>query len=132
MAPLGVLTGKPPQTSVRTFGEGGTSLIVIAAKIYWNDGNMMTYTDVRPDRKPLVLDGKACAAEIKDELKAKVSVLKDQGVVPGLGTLLVGEDPGSLKYVAGKHRDCDEIGLSSIDRRLPADASQDDILNVVL
>lgn len=73
------------------------------------------------------LDGKATAAAIKDELKARVAVLAERGVTPGLGTLLVGEDPGSVSYVAGKHRDCAEVGIASIREDLPADASQEDI-----
>lgn len=73
------------------------------------------------------LDGKATAAAIKDELKARVAVLEERGITPGLGTLLVGEDPGSVSYVAGKHRDCAEVGIASIREDLPADASQEDI-----
>jgi len=73
------------------------------------------------------LDGKATAAAIKDELKARVAVLAERGITPGLGTLLVGEDPGSVSYVAGKHRDCAEVGIASIREDLPADASQADI-----
>lgn len=73
------------------------------------------------------LDGKATAAAIKNELKARVAVLAERGIRPGLGTLLVGEDPGSVSYVAGKHRDCAEVGIASIREDLPADASQADI-----
>ena len=73
------------------------------------------------------LDGKATAAAIKKELKARVAVLAERGITPGLGTLLVGEDPGSVSYVAGKHRDCAEVGIASIREDLPADASQEDI-----
>ena len=61
-----------------------------------------------------VLDGTATAAAIKAELKERVGHLREAGVVPGLGTILVGEDPGSVAYVAGKHRDCAEIGAESI------------------
>ena len=71
------------------------------------------------------LDGKATAAAIKSELKARVSALAGRGITPGLGTLLVGEDPGSVSYVAGKHRDCAEVGIASIREDLPADAVQD-------
>ncbi len=73
------------------------------------------------------LDGTATAAAIKAELKERVAALAERGVVPGLGTLLVGEDPGSQWYVAGKHRDCAEVGISSIREDLPADATQEDI-----
>lgn len=78
-----------------------------------------------------VLDGIACAAQIKDELRARVEVLRARGVVPGLGTILVGEDPGSVAYVAGKHRDCAEVGIESIRVDLPARASEDQILEAV-
>jgi methylenetetrahydrofolate dehydrogenase (NADP+)/methenyltetrahydrofolate cyclohydrolase len=73
------------------------------------------------------LDGKAAAATIKAELRERVAVLRERGVVPGLGTLLVGEDPGSQWYVAGKHRDCAEVGIESIREDLPADATQEEI-----
>lgn len=73
------------------------------------------------------LDGKAVAAEIKDDLRRRVATLRERGVVPGLGTLLVGDDPGSQWYVAGKHRDCAEVGIESIREDLPADATQADI-----
>ena len=78
-----------------------------------------------------VLDGTACAAQIKNELRARVEVLRAHGVVPGLGTILVGEDPGSVAYVAGKHRDCAEVGIESIRVDLPARASEDQILEAV-
>ena len=78
-----------------------------------------------------VLDGAACARQIKDELRARVDVLRARGVVPGLGTILVGEDPGSVAYVAGKHRDCAEVGIESIRVDLPAHASEDQILEAV-
>ena len=78
-----------------------------------------------------VLDGAACARQIKDELRARVDVLRARGAVPGLGTILVGEDPGSVAYVAGKHRDCAEVGIESIRVDLPAHASEDQILEAV-
>ncbi|MDG4828564.1 bifunctional methylenetetrahydrofolate dehydrogenase/methenyltetrahydrofolate cyclohydrolase [Solwaraspora sp. WMMD1047] len=78
-----------------------------------------------------ILDGKATAAEIKDELRARVKALAERGVVPGLGTVLVGEDPGSQAYVNGKHRDCAEVGIASIRRELPADATQRQVDEVV-
>ena len=74
-----------------------------------------------------LLDGKATAAVIKDELRARVAALAERGVRPGLGTLLVGDDPGSQIYVAGKHRDCAEVGIASIREDLPAAASQDEV-----
>ena len=74
-----------------------------------------------------ILDGTATAARIKDELRERVSALADRGVVPGLGTLLVGDDPGSRWYVAGKHRDCAEVGIASIQEELPGDATQEDV-----
>lgn len=74
-----------------------------------------------------VLDGTATAAAIKAELKARTDALRARGIVPGLGTVLVGEDPGSVSYVAGKHRDCAEVGIDSIRIDLPANATQGDI-----
>ena len=74
-----------------------------------------------------LLDGKATAAAIKGELRARVAALVERGVRPGLGTLLVGDDPGSQIYVAGKHRDCAEVGIASIREDLPATASQDEV-----
>ncbi|MER7458194.1 bifunctional methylenetetrahydrofolate dehydrogenase/methenyltetrahydrofolate cyclohydrolase [Micromonospora sp. NPDC126480] len=74
-----------------------------------------------------LLDGKATAAEIKDELRTRVKALAERGVTPGLGTVLVGSDPGSQAYVNGKHRDCAEVGIASIRRELPADATQDQV-----
>ncbi|QAY70194.1 bifunctional methylenetetrahydrofolate dehydrogenase/methenyltetrahydrofolate cyclohydrolase [Xylanimonas protaetiae] len=73
------------------------------------------------------LDGTATAAAIKAELKDRVAALAERGVVPGLGTLLVGDDPGSQWYVAGKHKDCAEVGIASIREDLPGDATQEDI-----
>lgn len=78
-----------------------------------------------------ILDGKATAGEIKAELKERVARLREQGVVPGLGTILVGDDPGSQWYVAGKHRDCAEVGIASIRRDLPADISQAELEAVI-
>jgi methylenetetrahydrofolate dehydrogenase (NADP+)/methenyltetrahydrofolate cyclohydrolase len=74
-----------------------------------------------------ILDGKATAAAIKSDLVSRVEALKAKGVHPGLGTLLVGEDPGSKWYVAGKHRDCAEVGIASIRRDLPDTATQEEI-----
>lgn len=74
-----------------------------------------------------VLDGTATAAAIKAELTDRVAALAARGVRPGLGTLLVGDDPGSQWYVAGKHKDCAEVGIASIREDLPADATQEEI-----
>ncbi|GAA2366728.1 bifunctional methylenetetrahydrofolate dehydrogenase/methenyltetrahydrofolate cyclohydrolase [Streptomyces cuspidosporus] len=74
-----------------------------------------------------ILDGKATAAAIKSDLVARVEALKAKGVHPGLGTVLVGDDPGSKWYVAGKHRDCAEVGIASIRRDLPETATQEEI-----
>ncbi|WP_102509260.1 bifunctional methylenetetrahydrofolate dehydrogenase/methenyltetrahydrofolate cyclohydrolase [Sanguibacter massiliensis] len=74
-----------------------------------------------------ILDGKATAATLKSELAERVAALRARGVTPGLGTVLVGEDPGSKAYVAGKHRDCAEVGIASIREDLPADATQADV-----
>ncbi|WP_405768053.1 bifunctional methylenetetrahydrofolate dehydrogenase/methenyltetrahydrofolate cyclohydrolase [Actinacidiphila glaucinigra] len=78
-----------------------------------------------------ILDGKATAAAIKSELSTRVQALRERGVTPGLGTLLVGDDPGSRWYVAGKHRDCAEVGIASIQRELPETATQEEIEAVV-
>ena len=75
-----------------------------------------------------ILDGRALAASIKQDLTTRVKELKKKGIAPGLGTILVGEDPGSLSYVAGKHRDCKEVGITSIRIDLKADASESDVL----
>ena len=77
------------------------------------------------------LDGKAILETIKGELRARVAALAEQGVVPGLGTVLVGEDPGSQWYVGAKHRDCAEIGIRSIRRDLPSGTTQDEVLELV-
>ena len=78
-----------------------------------------------------ILDGKAVLREIKDELRARVSALRDRGITPGLGTVLVGDEPASSWYVGAKHKDCAEIGLTSIRRDLPASSSLEDVLAVV-
>ena len=79
----------------------------------------------------IILDGKATAATIKAELATRVAGLAERGVRPGLGTVLVGDDPGSRAYVNGKHRDCAEVGIASIRRDLPADATQGQVEAVV-
>jgi methylenetetrahydrofolate dehydrogenase (NADP+)/methenyltetrahydrofolate cyclohydrolase len=71
-----------------------------------------------------LLDGRATLAAIKDDLRVRVKALTNVGRPPGLGTILVGDDPGSRSYVAGKHRDCADVGIVSIRRDLPAEASQ--------
>lgn len=78
-----------------------------------------------PSVSARTLDGKAAAAAIRAELKDRVAALGRGGVVPGLGTVLVGNDPGSTAYVAGKHRDCAEVGIASIRRDLPETATQE-------
>ena len=78
-----------------------------------------------------VLDGKALAAQIRVGLTERVAALAARDIVPGLGTVLVGDDPGSRAYVNGKHRDCAQVGIVSIRRDLPADASQQQVEDVV-
>ena len=78
-----------------------------------------------------ILDGKALAASIKRDLAARTVALKAQGITPGLGTVLVGDDPGSHSYVGGKHRDCQEVGINSIRVDLPATATQVDVLAAI-
>jgi methylenetetrahydrofolate dehydrogenase (NADP+)/methenyltetrahydrofolate cyclohydrolase len=80
----------------------------------------------------ITLDGVATATAVKNELRGRIDTLRARGIVPGLGTLLVGEDPGSLSYVAGKHRDCAEVGIESIRVDLPADASEDDVMAAII
>jgi methylenetetrahydrofolate dehydrogenase (NADP+)/methenyltetrahydrofolate cyclohydrolase len=79
----------------------------------------------------VVLDGVATAAAIKAELALRVVELKKRGIHPGLGTLLVGDDPASRSYVAGKHRDCAEVGIESIRVDLPATASEQDVRDAI-
>lgn len=74
-----------------------------------------------------ILDGKATASAIKEELAVRVAALRERGVVPGLGTVLVGDDPGSQSYVKMKHRDCAEVGITSLRVDLPAEASDADV-----
>jgi len=75
----------------------------------------------------IVLDGRATAKAIKAELALEVIELEKKGITPGLGTLLVGDDPGSHSYVAGKHRDCDQVGVHSVRIDLPANAREADV-----
>lgn len=78
-----------------------------------------------------ILDGKALAASIKNDLAIRTTALKARGITPGLGTVLVGDDPGSHSYVAGKHRDCQEVGINSIRVDLPATSTQADVLAAI-
>ncbi|CAB4591588.1 MAG: bifunctional methylenetetrahydrofolate dehydrogenase/methenyltetrahydrofolate cyclohydrolase [Actinobacteria bacterium] len=78
-----------------------------------------------------ILDGRSLAASIKADLALRTTKLKTSGVTPGLGTVLVGDDPGSHSYVAGKHRDCQEVGIKSIRIDLKADATQADVLAAI-
>ncbi len=84
-----------------------------------------------PTMGATILDGKAVLATIKQELRVRVEALREQGVVPGLGTVQVGEDPGSTWYVSAKHRDCAEIGIESLRRDLPAGTGQAEVERVV-
>lgn len=78
-----------------------------------------------------VLDGRAVLSTIKDELRSRVAALAEQGAVPGLATVLVGDDPASAWYVGAKHKDCAEIGVTSVRKDLPAGTSQEEVLAVV-
>ena len=78
-----------------------------------------------------LLDGKSLAASIKANLAQRTTALKARGITPGLGTVLVGDDPGSHSYVSGKHRDCQEVGINSIRIDLPATATQADVLAAI-
>lgn len=79
----------------------------------------------------VILDGKATAAVVRSQLQQRVARLNSLGVQPGLGTILVGDDPGSHAYVGGKHRDCAEVGIKSIRIDLPASATQTDVLDAI-
>ena len=76
----------------------------------------------------IIMDGKALAEKVKSNLAANLSKLNKQ---PGLGTILVGDDPGSLAYVEGKHRDCAQIGIKSIKVNLPATANTEEVIKAV-
>ncbi|MHC4159509.1 MAG: bifunctional methylenetetrahydrofolate dehydrogenase/methenyltetrahydrofolate cyclohydrolase FolD [Planctomycetota bacterium] len=78
-----------------------------------------------------IIDGKQVAADMRAELKEEVAKLKEQGIVPGLGVILVGEDPASKSYVTAKERACEELGIYSDDNRLPADTTQQDLIALV-
>ena len=78
-----------------------------------------------------ILDGRATQREIFEDLRRRVEALAQRGVVPGLGTVLVGDDPGSRSYVAGKHRDCAKVGIASIRRDLPAETTQAELEAVI-
>ncbi len=77
------------------------------------------------------MDGNALADELKADMAARVAALAERGITPGLGTILVGDDGPSARYVGMKHHDCAELGMHSVDRRLPADATQDQVLAAV-
>lgn len=79
----------------------------------------------------IVLDGKKLAEDIRSSLKVRVGALTAKGIIPGLAVLLVGEDPASVSYVTAKEKACAEIGMRSIDRRLPAGSSEDEIVALV-
>jgi methylenetetrahydrofolate dehydrogenase (NADP+)/methenyltetrahydrofolate cyclohydrolase len=79
----------------------------------------------------IILDGKSTAAQIRAELAGRVAALALRGIVPGLATVLVGDDPGSAVYVAGKHKDSAQIGIASLRRDLPATASQQEVEDAV-
>ncbi len=79
----------------------------------------------------IILDGKATAAAIRADLTERVAKLTQAGMMPGLGTILVGDDPGSISYVNGKHRDCAQVGIFSIRRDLPANATQQQVEDAV-
>jgi methylenetetrahydrofolate dehydrogenase (NADP+)/methenyltetrahydrofolate cyclohydrolase len=78
-----------------------------------------------------IIDGKQIAADMRAELKAEVAELAKKGIVPGLGVILVGDDPASISYVTAKERDCSEIGIYSDDNRLPAETSQRELMALI-
>lgn len=78
-----------------------------------------------------IIDGKQIAADMRAELKAEVAELAKKGIIPGLGVILVGDDPASKSYVTGKEKDCSEIGIYSDDNRLPETTSQKELLSLI-
>ena len=78
-----------------------------------------------------IIDGKQVAANMRERIKADVTALREQGIVPGLGVVLVGDDPASRSYVTAKEKACEEAGIYSDDNRLPADTSQDELLALI-
>jgi methylenetetrahydrofolate dehydrogenase (NADP+)/methenyltetrahydrofolate cyclohydrolase len=90
-----------------------------------------TYNNEDKRMAAKIIDGKQIAADMQAELKAEVAKLKEQGIVPGLGVILVGDDPASQTYVTAKERSCQEMGIYSDDNRLPADTSQKDLIALV-
>jgi methylenetetrahydrofolate dehydrogenase (NADP+)/methenyltetrahydrofolate cyclohydrolase len=78
-----------------------------------------------------IIDGKQTAADMREELKKEVAKLKEEGIVPGLGVILVGDDPASRSYVTAKERTCEDLGIYSDDNRLPEDATQQELLALV-
>lgn len=78
-----------------------------------------------------ILDGKATATKVKNDLAKRVAALKAKGISPGLGTILVGDDPGSHAYVGGKHKDCEEVGIASIRIDLAANSAEAAVLKAV-
>jgi methylenetetrahydrofolate dehydrogenase (NADP+) / methenyltetrahydrofolate cyclohydrolase len=78
-----------------------------------------------------IIDGKVIAAQMREELKAEVTLLFEHNIVPGLGVILVGDDPASKSYVTAKEKACEEIGIFSDDNRLAADTSEEDLLELV-
>jgi len=79
----------------------------------------------------VILDGKATAATVKAGLATRVAALNSKGIFPGLGTILIGDDPGSHSYVGGKHKDCHEVGITSMREDLPASATQQDVMDAI-
>ena len=97
----------------------------------WTVGWELTTGNWELNMTARIIDGKQVAADIRAELKEEIAKLKTRGVVPGLGVILVGDDPASQSYVTGKERACEEIGIYSDDNRLPASTSQDELIALV-
>lgn len=110
--------------------SGGLSETRLITSYFEKESSVSVSSTVLTERA-VVLDGKAVAREIRLELTERVANLADKGRTTGLGTVLVGEDPASAAYVAGKHRDCAEIGLASFKVSLPADATTSDVLSAL-
>ncbi len=98
----------------------------------WKQGESKgCFKDFKEIMTAQIIDGKEIARQIREELAAEIGQLKEKGIVPGLGVILVGEDPASRSYVTAKEKACHEIGIFSDDNRLPADASQSELLALI-
>src|SRR4028119_412442 len=97
----------------------------IQAQIFVRYTEFVTITSMQ------ILDGKTTALKIREDVAAQAAQLKQRGVTPGLGTILVGDDAASATYIGAKHKACEEVGITSIHKHLPADVSQAELLREI-